>query len=252
MRTFSIVGLVLFLSACGPLAVKPDGGAECSGGPSSDPMSCVVATGEGGGGASAQAGGAAGGASGGGAPGGSTEGPEQVTVVGTMEQGQYATTHGGGEVWRYGARSGPFIVDLESYSEFGAPTMPGTYTLRTDDSNYASCAFCLVLRRGTERYMPVFAPGKTVAFTSLGKRAGERFSGMLNDRLEFRQVTINAQTFATADVPNGKRLSVAGFAWNVVLVPPECGGHGHLHGSTCHCDPGYRVDPANPRNCVPN
>jgi hypothetical protein len=168
-----------------------------------------------------------------------------------MEQGQYATTHGGGEVWRYGARSGAFVVDLESYTEYGGPAAPGSYTLRAEDSSYASCAFCLVLRRGSERYMPVFAAGKTVTFSAMGKRAGERFTGTVNQALEFREVTINTQTFATTDVPNGKRLSVAGFTFDVALQPPECGGHGHLHGSTCHCDPGYRLDPTNPRNCVP-
>jgi hypothetical protein len=31
----------------------------------------------------------------------------------------------------------------------------------------------------------------------------------------------------------------------------ECGGHGQLHGDHCHCDPGYRLDPQNPRNCIP-
>lgn len=196
-------------------------------------------------------GGAGGGATGGGAAGGTSSGPESVTLTATMEQGQYATTHGGGEVWRYGARSGAFVVDLESYTEYGGPAAPGSYTLRTEDSSYASCAFCLVLRRGSERYMPVFAAGKTVTFSAMGKRAGERFTGTVNQALEFREVTINTQTFATTEVPNGKRLSVAGFTFDVALQPPECGGHGHLHGSTCHCDPGYRLDPTNPRNCVP-
>jgi hypothetical protein len=31
----------------------------------------------------------------------------------------------------------------------------------------------------------------------------------------------------------------------------ECGGHGHLHGTVCHCDDGYTVDPDDPGNCIP-
>lgn len=97
--------------------------------------------------------------------------------------------------------------------------------------------------------MPVATAGKTVTFTSLGKQAGERFEASV-DRLEFREVTIDATNFMTTEVPNGRRLLVEGFSFSVVLAPPECGGHGHLHGATCHCDPGYRLDPMNPRNCI--
>jgi hypothetical protein len=166
-----------------------------------------------------------------------------------MEQGEYGTTHGGGQVWRYGGRSESFTIALENYSEFGGPAMPGSYTLKADDSDYAGCAVCLVIRRGAERYMPIVSTGKTATLTSLGKRAGERFAGNV-DRLEFREVTINPTNFMTTDVPNGRRLLVEGFSFSVVLAPPECGGHGHLHGTSCHCDPGYRLDPMNPRNCI--
>lgn len=265
-----LVGLIFLGAACGPLPTMPDGGVECSGNghlhgdtchcdrgyasPAGDPKSCVMGTGAGGGGTAA-AGGSAGGSMGGGVAGGMAGGmavgPEAVTLSPSMQQGQYATTHGGGEVWRYGARSGEFTVEIENYSEYGGPAAPGTYTLRGVDADYASCSFCLVVRRGTERYMPVFEAGKTVTFSSLGKRAGERFSGTVNQTVELRQVTINPQTFATTDVPNGKRLALSGLMFSVVLAPPECGGHGHLHGNTCHCDSGYRLDPMNPRNCIP-
>ncbi len=33
--------------------------------------------------------------------------------------------------------------------------------------------------------------------------------------------------------------------------PNECGGHGHLHGTKCHCDAGYKQDPNNEGNCIP-
>jgi hypothetical protein len=32
----------------------------------------------------------------------------------------------------------------------------------------------------------------------------------------------------------------------------ECGGHGHLHGTECHCDPGYQQDPDDPGMCIPS
>ena len=34
--------------------------------------------------------------------------------------------------------------------------------------------------------------------------------------------------------------------------PSECGGHGHLHGTECHCDPGYEQDPDDAGMCIPS
>jgi len=33
-------------------------------------------------------------------------------------------------------------------------------------------------------------------------------------------------------------------------TPEECGGHGHLHGTQCHCDAGYQQDPDDPGMCI--
>lgn len=33
--------------------------------------------------------------------------------------------------------------------------------------------------------------------------------------------------------------------------PEECGGHGHPHGTHCHCDSGYVQDPNDPGMCIP-
>jgi len=33
-------------------------------------------------------------------------------------------------------------------------------------------------------------------------------------------------------------------------TPEECGGHGHLHGTQCHCDSGYQQDPDDPGMCI--
>jgi hypothetical protein len=32
---------------------------------------------------------------------------------------------------------------------------------------------------------------------------------------------------------------------------PECGGHGELHDDERHCDSGYRVDPEDSTQCIP-
>jgi hypothetical protein len=34
--------------------------------------------------------------------------------------------------------------------------------------------------------------------------------------------------------------------------PTECGGHGHLHGTACHCDTGYKQDPEDEGMCIAN
>ncbi len=38
---------------------------------------------------------------------------------------------------------------------------------------------------------------------------------------------------------------------HVPNAPEECGGHGHLHGTQCHCDTGYKQDTNDPGMCVP-
>lgn len=261
LRMVVRLGVLTLIAGCGAPTPGSDEEAECSGfghrhddgtchcergfvSPPGEPTACVPAPGTGGG----AGGGGAGGADGGGGEGAPR--PTTVTVVLVQSAAEYSTAQGGDQVWRFGGISSPFIVNLENYSRYGGPTTAGRYTLRPEDSSYQSCAFCLMLRRGSERYMPVFVPGKTVTYTSLGTRPNERFSGAIDHQIELRQVTIDPRTFSTSDVANGKRLVLNGFSFSAVIEPPECGGNGHLHGNVCHCDPGFRLDPTNPRNCI--
>ncbi|MBL8949287.1 MAG: hypothetical protein JNK82_00825 [Myxococcaceae bacterium] len=200
------------------------------------------------GGSGATAGGSGATAGGSGATAGGSGAHEMVTVAPTMPEVRYFNEMGQG-VWLYGAQTGAFVVSIESYAGYGAPSTPGTYTLQQIDSSYLTCAVCVIMKRGAERYMPVYTPGKTVTLSQLGTMQGQRFAGSV-DALEFREVTI-AANYTTTDVPNGRRLLVSAHAWDHALPAPECGGHGHTHGNTCHCDPGYGVDPANPMNCIP-
>jgi hypothetical protein len=39
---------------------------------------------------------------------------------------------------------------------------------------------------------------------------------------------------------------------HVAADPEECGGHGHLHGTACHCDTGYKQDPGDEGMCIAN
>jgi len=184
--------------------------------------------------------------------GGSMEGEmEEISLVMSNPSGKYGTTHGGGQAWVFNGESGPFQVDVENYTGFGGAAAVGPFAMRSADADYDTCGLCVVLRRGEETYMPVDPEGTSFQLSELGKFAGERFSGRAEVSLEFRQVTIQPSTYATSGVPGGKRLRVAPWGWSAVLQQPECGGHGHLHGSSCHCDAGYRRDPQDPLNCIP-
>jgi uncharacterized protein YceK len=41
-----------------------------------------------------------------------------------------------------------------------------------------------------------------------------------------------------------------GKAPHCVKKSVECGGHGHIHGDSCHCDKGYKQDPGDKKNCI--
>lgn len=175
---------------------------------------------------------------------------EQISFTFSSSGGQYATTHGGGDFWLFEGTSGELKVSLETYTEYGAPAAPATFTLRSEDANYDTCGVCVLVRRGAETYLPVVTATSAVRFSTMGKVEGEHFAGEITNAMEFRQVSINQMTYATTDVANGKRLLVNPWTWDIVLPAPECGGHGHLHGTECHCDSGYVIDPQDEGNCI--
>ncbi len=164
-------------------------------------------------------------------------------------------------VWLLEAADGDTLLTFEIYENYGGPASPGTFDLAEVDSSYKTCGTCLVLETGCtahddhvhcqRTFMPR-AQGK-VRLDAIGENPGDAFSGQLLS-LVFDEVTI-AQDFTTGVVPDGRVLHLEAWAFDTQLEgnsgpQEECGGHGHLHGDRCHCDPGYRPDPQEPMNCV--
>lgn len=163
--------------------------------------------------------------------------------------------HEGDRVWLLDARADGHRLRLENYAAFGGPTAPGRVAIEAVDADYASCGLCLVLETDCAAggacqttWMPVPGSG-AVELTALGEAEGAPMSGQL-EGLMFREVEIDAETYATTVVPGGGEAALADWAFDVML-DVECNGHGHLHGDTCHCDPGYQNDPNDPGRCVP-
>ena len=170
----------------------------------------------------------------------------------------------GKDAWTYigqaGSRAQMIIENLVNY---GGRDMTGEYTIGADEQSYSTCGFCVLLEtrchsHGSDLHCEQTYMPKSGRFTltKLDREAQGRFAGQLDD-VVFQRVTINPQTLETRPVAGAPevRLSMS-FVWDAPLVvrqapAQECGGHGHLHGDHCHCDAGYKVDPQDSKNCIP-
>ncbi len=145
---------------------------------------------------------------------------------------------------------------------FGGPTEPGTYEITEAETSYETCGLCVILQAGCQRvgsevqceyeFMPR-AQGEVV-LEALGEDPGDLVAGELRG-LVFQEVEIGPE-FRTTVVPGGVEVDLMTWRFEGPIEegpqqPPEvCGGHGHRHGNHCHCDPGYRLDPTDPLNCI--
>ncbi|MEZ4433640.1 MAG: hypothetical protein R3F65_14625 [bacterium] len=170
----------------------------------------------------------------------------------------------GDRVWLVEAADGEHVLRLENYVAFGGPAAPARVAIGEVEADYAACGLCLVLQSECvahddhfhcgPSFMPVPGVGE-VELTAVGAAEGEAFAARLSG-IELREVTIDPRDYTTTVVPGGRRLRLAEWSFEATLAAApmneECGGHGHLHGDHCHCDPGYMVDPEDPANCVPD
>lgn len=186
--------------------------------------------------------------------------PEDIAFAATDAEAAVGLSHGS-LVWLLGAKDNDVMLEMELYEAYGAPTSPGTITLGDDATDYASCGTCVVLKTGCEQhddhahcaktFMPV--TGGTVAIDTIDAEADGHLSGELSDII-FQEVTIGSD-YVTTPVAQGQRLRLSSWTFDAELTSfgedAECSGHGHLHGTTCHCDTGYQVDPDDPSQCIP-
>ena len=183
-----------------------------------------------------------------------------LTFAPTSVRSAVAQDDAGQTYWVVEGLDGGAHIQIELYPEYGGPDSAGHHVLNVDDESYATCGTCVVLRTGCvlsngfydcdRTFMP--AAGAVFHADQMGTEEGSKIVARLED-VTFEQVTI-AQDFSTAPVDNGVSHTLERWAFDVVLggvnTEPECSGQGHMHGNTCHCNPGYSVDPGDPTKCV--
>ncbi len=152
-------------------------------------------------------------------------------------------------------------MNLELYEPVGGPIAPGAFALGDADTDYARCTTCIILQTGcaahgdhfhcATTFMPV--SGGELHLDEIGSGPGEHIAGELID-VTFREVTIGSD-FQTQAVAGGAELHLDFWSFDVALEAlggtAPCGGNGHMDGDHCHCDSGYRVDPDDSTNCIP-
>jgi len=168
----------------------------------------------------------------------------------------------GSRVWVMEGLDGLYVLSVEFYERYGAPTAPGTYPVQQHETDYATCGTCIILATEctmngqslscAKELMPR-AEGE-VFLSAMGTSPGQRITGELRS-LVFQEVT-RASDYTTTVVAGGDVMDLSLWAFDMELNPlegpgPVCGGHGHPHGNVCHCDPGYQTDPTDPMNCIP-
>jgi hypothetical protein len=161
----------------------------------------------------------------------------------------------GGGGYRYNAYSSSQpptdVMSIQMYEGYDPPESPGTYSL--NGSNYATCGLCLLLFKncGTQECEKTYyADVGDVELTALGSGLGSTFSGILHD-VEFKEVTIDDQTFESTPVPGGETWCVSSFSFNQTLVDPNealcsqgdinCVGETIPDFSLTHCQTGNSV-----------
>lgn len=118
--------------------------------------------------------------------------------------------------------NGPFdalSIEIYTSSDYtGGATGPGTYSLA--DSNYATCANCVVLRQGCgpsgcDRIF--YADVGSLVITEYDAK-GEHFRGYL-DQVIAREVKIDANTYLSTPVEGGKTWCLGGVPFEGAVVP---------------------------------
>ncbi len=118
----------------------------------------------------------------------------------------------------YGTGAGTELT-IENYVQFGGVATPGTVQIKAADESYETCGTCIILRAGcagtscSKTFMPI--AGGSIVYTQLGA-VGERFTGDFSN-VQLREVTIDADTFATTSVSGGQTQCLNGAHFDSAL-----------------------------------
>jgi hypothetical protein len=181
-------------------------------------------------------------------------------LLNAPSRARFGTDPNDDRVWEIEAMGRTVVLKVELWESDGGPTEPGVYELDASATSYATCGICVVLQTECvahgdhahcgRTFLPV--AGGSVEIQQMGG-PGAMMQGRLRD-VVLREVTIGA-SLETTDVVDGQTLRIDSWSFLTTVQDgegpdAECGGHGHSHGSYCHCDPGYRTDPDDPMNCI--
>jgi hypothetical protein len=149
--------------------------------------------------------------------------------VATETRVELVVESSGDDIWAYTGSTGetsPFeVLRVEVWESYGAPLVPGTYTLGKDETSYKTCAVCLILNTDCSKasqqtkcnktFMPF--EGSTYTIHSLGG-VGDTFKITLDD-VAFREVTIDDK-FVTTPVAGGSTWCMADAETSSQIVTP--------------------------------
>jgi len=190
------------------------------------------------------------------------DGDVELSFAPSETRAATGTADDGTQVWLLEAADGDAVLGLEIYEAFGGPTSPGVFDITDAETSYATCGTCVILQTGCVAHDDHFHCEHTfmpravgqVHIDAIGVDAGEPLTGQLLG-LVLQEVTIG-EDFETEPVDDGMVLHLDAWGFDAQLealggAEQECSGHGHMHGDQCHCDPGYRLDPEDPTQCIP-
>ena len=150
-----------------------------------------------------------------------------LTFSPTSSQGSVGEAQDGSKVWLFEAVDGGTILRIELYAGYGAPTSPGIVDITANETDYATCGTCIMLRTGcvahndhydcTGTFMPK-AEGE-MHIDAIGAAAGDNLTAELKD-LVFQEVTIG-QNYSTTPVADGDQLHLEAWSFDVQLEALE-------------------------------
>jgi hypothetical protein len=146
--------------------------------------------------------------------------PDSTTAV--------ITTVTEGRAWLLTGYDNRVLLNLELLESYGGPTAPGERALGAADTNYATCGACVLVQTGCDAhddhyhckraFMPV--EGGLLTLTALDDAPGGQISGALTD-LVLQEVEIDAETYETTPVADGRQWALPSFVFDTTLSAPE-------------------------------
>ena len=141
--------------------------------------------------------------------------PQNVqSMTGTNNNAQY---------WIIEAIDDDVQLRIEIYESFGGLSSPGSIAISEEETNYATCGNCIMLRTGctlhadhydcSRTFMPI--PNGELQIDAIGTNAGDELNGEIIG-VSFEEVTID-QDYQTQAVSNGETINLLNWSFSTEI-----------------------------------